>query len=66
MKKRKHYKIMRLLNVSREAEIHAISKTWGNRIVILWEKYRKTQTSQSNGFLLQISREAEIHAIPMT
>ena len=42
---------MGFLNISGEAEIHAIPKTWGKWILIVREKYEKTQMFQSYGFL---------------
>ena len=51
MGKHKHFKFMVLLNISDEAEIHTIPKTWEKWIPIIREKYGKKQTFQSNGFL---------------
>ena len=42
---------MAFLNISGEAEIHTIPKTWGKRIFIVREEYEKTQTFQIYGFL---------------
>ena len=64
MGKHKHFKAMGFLHTSCLALIHAISKTWDERISMLREKYEKKQTFQSYAFFLHISREAEIHAIP--
>ena len=61
--KQKHSKIKGFLNISREAEIHAILKAWDEWVLIVWEKYGEKQTFQ-NYELLNISCEAEIHAIP--
>ena len=47
----KHYKIMGFLNISREAEILAISKTWVKPIPIVRENYGNTQLFQRYGFL---------------
>ena len=47
MVKHKHFKFMGFLNISGEAEIHIIPKTWGKWISIVREKYGKTQTLQS-------------------
>ena len=38
---------MGFLDISGEAEIHAIPKTWEKWIYIVREKYGKTQTFQS-------------------
>ena len=51
MGKHKHFKFMRSLNISGEAEIHTIPKTWAKWISIVREKYGKTQTFQIYGFL---------------
>ena len=51
MGKHKHFKFMVFLNISDEAEIHTIPKTWEKWIPIIREKYGKKQTFQSNGFL---------------
>ena len=51
MGKYKHFKFMGLLNISSEAEIHIIPKTWGKWISIVREKCGKTQTFQIYGFL---------------
>ena len=42
MGKHKHFKFMDFLNISGEAEIHTIPKTWGNWISIVQEKCGKT------------------------
>ena len=39
MAKLKHSKVKRFLNISREAEIHAIPKAWHDWNPIVWEKY---------------------------
>ena len=41
MRKHKHFKFMVLLNISDEAEIHTIPKTWEKWIPIIREKYGK-------------------------
>ena len=51
MGKHKHFKFTGFLNISGEAETHAIPKTWVKWISIVREKYGKTQTFQSYGFL---------------
>ena len=51
MGKHKHFKFMGFLNISGEAEIHTIPKTWEKWISIVREKYGKTQTFQIYGFL---------------
>ena len=51
MRKLKHSKVMGFLNVSGEAEIHTIPKTWGKWIPIKQGKHGKAQTFQSYGFL---------------
>ena len=61
--KQKRLKIKGFLNISREAEIHAILKAWDEWIPKVWEKYGEKQTFQ-NYELLNIFCEAEIHAIP--
>ena len=43
MGKHKHFKLMGFLNISYEAQIHTIPKTWGKWISIVQEKYGKTQ-----------------------
>ena len=63
MGKYKHFKFMGFLNISGEAEIHTISKTWEKRIPIIREKYGKNKHSKVMGFT-NILREAEIHTIP--
>ena len=45
-KTHKHFKFLGVLNVSDEAEIHAIPKIWEKEIPIVREKYGKTQTFQ--------------------
>ena len=42
---------MDFLDISGEAEIHTIPKTWGKLISLVREKYGKTQTFQSYVFL---------------
>ena len=42
---------MAFLNISGEAEIHTIPKTWGKWISTVQEKYGRTQTFQIYGFL---------------
>ena len=42
---------MGFLNISREAELHTISKTSGKWILIVQENYGKAQISQGMGFL---------------
>ena len=37
----KHSKVKGFLNISRKAEIHAISKAWDERIPIVLKKYGK-------------------------
>ena len=49
MRKHKHSKVMDFLHISREAEIHTIAKSWDEWILILRNKYGKTQTI-SRGF----------------
>ena len=51
MGKHKHFKFMGFLNISGEAEINTIPKTWGTWISIVQEKYGKTQTFQIYRFL---------------
>ena len=51
MGKHKHFKFMSFLDISGEAEIHAIPKTWRKWISIVREEYGKTQTFQIYGFL---------------
>ena len=46
MRKHKHFKVKDFLNFSREAEYHAVPKTWYEWIPMLREKYEKTQTFQ--------------------
>ena len=41
MEKHKHFKLMDFLNISDEAEIHTISRTWEKWIYIIPEKYGK-------------------------
>ena len=41
MRKHKHFKFMVFLNISDEAEIHTIPKTWEKWIPIIREKYGK-------------------------
>ena len=49
--KNKHSKIMGFSTILSEAEIYTIPKIWKKWILIVREKYGKTQTFQSNGFL---------------
>ena len=49
--KRKHFKILGFSNTLGEAEIHTIPKIWEKWFPIVREKYGKTQTFQSQGFL---------------
>ena len=49
--KQKHFKFMGFLNISGEAEIYTIPKTWEKCISIVREKHGKTQTVQIYGFL---------------
>ena len=51
MKKQKHFKFLGFSTILSEAEIHTIPKIWKKWIPIVREKYGKTQTFQSNGFL---------------
>ena len=51
MGKDKHFKFMDFSNISSEAEIHTVLKTWGKFISIVQEKYGKTQTFQSYVFI---------------
>ena len=51
MGKHKHLKVKGFLNVSYEAEIHAVPITWEKWISIVREKHGKTQTFQIYGFL---------------
>ena len=51
MGKHIHFKFVGFLNISGEAEIHTIPKTWEKWISIVREKYGKTQTFQIYGFL---------------
>ena len=51
MGKNKHFKVMALSTILSEAEMHTIPKIWKKWIPIVREKYGKTQTFQSNGFL---------------
>ena len=55
--KQKHSKMKGFLNISREAEIHAILKAGDEWIPIVWEKYGEKQTFQ-NYELLNISCKA--------
>ena len=56
MGKNKHSKVMGFSNILGEAEIHASPKIWKKLIHIVREKYGKTQTFQSNGFLKYFGR----------
>ena len=68
----KNFKFMGFLNISAEAEIHTIPKTWEKWISIVREKYGKTQTFQIYGFLkyfglsrsikIQIYRKSNSHS----
>ena len=49
--KLRHSRIMGLLHISREAEIHTIFKTWEKWTPIVRKNYWKTQIFQRNGFL---------------
>ena len=51
MGKQKHFNFVGFLNISGEAEIHAVPKTLENWISIVREKHGKTQTFQIYGFL---------------
>ena len=51
MAKHKHFKSMGFLNISGEAEIHTIPKTWEEWISVVREKHGKTQTFKFMGFL---------------
>ena len=51
MGKNQHPKLMGFSNILGGAEIHTIPKTWEKRISIVREKYGKTQTFQTYGFL---------------
>ena len=51
MGKHIHFKFVGFLNISGEAEIHAIPNTCGKWISIVREMCGKTQTFQSYGFL---------------
>ena len=51
MAKHKHFKSMGFLNISSEAEIHTIPKTWEEWIFVVREKHGKTQTFKFKGFL---------------
>ena len=51
MEKHKGCKVKGFLNILREAEIHAIPKSWDERIPMLREKYEKTQKFPSSRFL---------------
>ena len=51
MEKHNYFKVKSFLNFSIEAEIHAVPKTWEKSILILQEKYGKTQTFEIYGFL---------------
>ena len=56
MGKNKHSKVMGFSTILSEAEIHTIPKIWKKWISIVREKYGKTQTFQSNGFLKYFGR----------
>ena len=43
MGKHNHFKLIVLLNISDEAEIHRIPKTWEKCIPIIWGKYGKKE-----------------------
>ena len=51
MGKNKIFQNLGFLNISDETEIHTISKTSEKRIPLVLEKYGKTETFQSYGFL---------------
>ena len=51
MGKHKHFKVKGILHFSYEAEIHAVPRTLGKWISIVWEKHWKAQTLQIYGFL---------------
>ena len=51
MRKHKHSKVLGFSNILGEAEIHTVPKIWEKWIPIVREKYGKTQTFQSEGFL---------------
>ena len=51
MGKHKHFIFIGFLNISCEAEIHTIPKTWENWISIVRGMHEKTQTSQIHGFI---------------
>ena len=61
MGKHKHSKVKGFLNFSREAEIHAVPKSWDERIPMLREKYEKTQTFQ---IPITWKHSVESHIIP--
>ena len=64
MEKHKHFKFMGFLNISDEAEIHTIPRTWEKWISIIQEKSMgKNKHSKVMGFSTILS-EAEIHTIP--
>ena len=54
MGKHKHFKFMGFLNISGEAGIHSIPKTWKKWISIVEEKNGKTQTFQIYGVFFLI------------
>ena len=66
MGKHKHFKFMGFLNISGEAGIHSIPKTWKKWISIVQQKHGKTQTFQIYGFFFNILGETGIHSIPKT
>ena len=45
----KHSKVKGFLNISRKAEIHAISKAWDERIPIVLKKYGEKKHSKIMG-----------------
>ena len=51
MGKPKHSEVMSFLNVSGEADIRTVRKTWEKWIHIIQRQYGKAQTFQSYGFL---------------
>ena len=59
--KNKHSKVMGFSTILSEAEIHTIPKKWKKWIPIVREKYGKTQTFQSNGFLKYFGRSRNIY-----
>ena len=64
MGKYKSFKFMGFLNISGEAEIHTIPKTWEKWISIVRPKYKNTNIIRL--CFLNISHEAKIHTISIT